>query len=303
MSRKLLLGLIVVLVVTNLFTLLLLDKEPEVIHVQTNGDNGKQVGKTEQVAKVGDTEISYEDWIDSLTRKYGERHLKDMIDRELVSQLAKERGIEINEKLIDRDVAYLATMQGVMTKSEREKEENRWREEILFRYQLEELLLSDVHIPEDEIQRHYQTYKNQYDFSESLQFSHIIVEDLAQANKVIEELNAGASFQLLAREYSLDDETKARGGYLGFFTKVSQFVPQKYFEVATDMNDDSYSEPFQTDQGFVILYLHQHLPSITFTYEEIRDHVRNELAKNEIDYPITASILWDEYDIEWIYGQ
>src|SRR5690625_4152690 len=146
-----------------------------------------------------------------------------MIDRELVSQLANERGIELNEKLIDRDIAYLATMQGVMTKSEREKEESRWREEILFRYQLEELLLSDVDIPEEEIQHHYQTYKNQYDFTESMQFSHIVVNDMAQAEKVIEELNAGASFQLLAQEYSLDDETRSRGGYLGFYTKESQF--------------------------------------------------------------------------------
>ena len=300
MSKRLLFGVIVVLIITNVATLLFLDKEKDT-KVHVDDESEKTITSKERVAKVGDKEIVYEDWIASLQKAYGEKHLKEMIDRELVEQLAEENNIQINEKLIEREIYYLATMQGIMSKSEIEKEEKKWRENALFRYQLEELLVGDVNIPEQEIRNHYNTYRSQYDFKASMQFSHIIVDDFEIADKVLEELDSGASFHLLAQEYSNDDETKNIGGYLGYYTKTSQFIPHKYFEIAESMEEHSYSDPFQTDNGVAIIYLHRDLPSVTFTYDEIKQHIKNELALKELEQPLTTKPLWEQRDIEWIY--
>src|SRR5699024_6506400 len=135
------------------------------------------------------------------------------------------KNIQINEKLVDSEIALLMTMQGVMTQDEVEKEEESLRSDIKHRYLLEALLAEGVSIPEEEIQTFYNNYHKQYNFSESVQFSHIIVDNMDQAEKVISELDQGASFSLLAQEYSIDDETRAKGGYLGYFSTSSQFVP------------------------------------------------------------------------------
>lgn len=289
--------------ITNISTLLFWDKEKEVVYVPTDEKSEKKIKKKERVAKIGTEEILYEDWIDSLAKTYGKKHLKEMIDKELVKQLAEDKDIHISEKLIDREISYLITMQGIMDESELEKEMDKWQEEVLHRYRLEELLVGDITIPEEDINHHYNIYKNQYDFAASIQLSHIVVDGFDEAKKIIDELDTGASFHLLAQEYSIDEETNKNGGYLGFYTKVSQFIPNKYFEIAEDMDEYSYSEPFQTDHGVAIIYLHQNLPSINFSYEEIKEHIKNELALYDLEQSLSTDSLWEQSEIEWIYEE
>jgi len=300
MSKRFLMGIIVVLMITNIATLLFWDKN-EKVEVKTGSENEEKITTKESVAEVGNKEIFYEDWIQSLRENYGKKHLKEMIDKELVKQIAADRNIEINDKLIEKDIAYLTTMQGALPKSELEKEKEKWYEEVLYRYQLEEILVGDIDIPDEEAANYFNIYKNQYDFSASMQLSHIIVDTFEEAEKVINELDDEASFHLLAQEYSIDEETKDNGGYLGFYPETSQFIPHNYFEIAKDMDDYSYSEPFQSDQGVVIIYLHQKLPSITFTFDEVKQHVKNELALSDLEQQLTTETLWKQNDVKWIY--
>lgn len=298
MSKRFLLSIILVLIITNIATLLFWNKNDDIV-IDNKGD--KKITANEPVATIGDEKISYEDWLSSLQKEHGEVHLKKIIDRSVVEQLAKQKNIQIPEKVIDQGISLLTTMQGVMTEDEVATVEKQWREDVLYRYQLESLLAEDIMVSEEDIQSFYDGYHKQYDFTASLQFSHMIVEDMAVAEKVIQELDDGASFNLLAQEYSNDEETRDAGGYLGYFTSTSQFLPVGYYEKAADMEEHSYSEPFQTDSGVAIIYLHRHLPSITFTYEEIKDQIKHELALKEFEQVLTADPLWEKLDIEWIY--
>lgn len=303
MSKRFLLSIVLVLILTNIATLLFWNQNNDQSDVDFVIDNKgeKQISTAQPVAKIGNEEIFYEDWKNSLQKDHGEMHLKKLIDRAVVKQLAEQKDIQISEKVIDHGVALLTTMQSVMTEDEISKAEEKWREDLLYRYQLESLLAEDVKISEEEVQSFYNSYHKQYDFSSSLQFSHIIVEDAETAEKVMEELDAGASFDLLAKEYSMDEETRELGGYLGYYTSTSQFLPEGYYERAEGMEEHSFSEPFNTGAGFAIIYLHRHLPSISFTYDEIKDQIRNELALQEIEQVLTAESLWEQLDIEWIY--
>src|SRR5699024_4674674 len=128
-----------------------------------------------------------------------------------------------------------------------------------------------------------------------------IVDNMDQAEKVISELDQGASFSLLAQEYSIDDETRAKGGYLGYFSTSSQFVPTGYYDIAKEMDEHTYSEPFKVGDGVAIIYLHRILPAYEFNYEELKDHIKNELALNELGQSLTADPLWDEFEIEWVF--
>lgn len=299
MSKRLLLSIVLVLIITNIATLLFWNQNSD--HTDIDNGEGKRIKIKEPVAMIDDKEISYEDWKSSLQKDYGEIHLKKLIDREVVKELAEKRDIQINEKIIDHGVSSLATMQSVMSEDEIATVEEKWREDVLYQYQLEALLAEGITVPEEEVQEFYNIYHNQYDFSASIQFSHIIVEDFDTADKIVKELDEGASFNLLAQEYSIDEDTKDSGGYLGYFSATSQFVPTGYYDKANEMEEHSYSEPFNAGNGVAIIYLHRHLPEITFTFDELKDQIKNELALKENEQMLTADPLWEELEIDWIY--
>ncbi|RDW16872.1 peptidylprolyl isomerase [Oceanobacillus chungangensis] len=298
MSKKLLLGIIIVLLITNIATLLFWNQDEKIV---LNDNNGKEVEKKGDVAKVGGEKITYKEWINALTSNFGENQLKKMIDRSVVEQLAKENNIVVDEKVIERELAFLSSMQGVLAEEEIAANEEKWKQDIMYRYQLEQLLTMDIDIPKESIKAHYDEYKNQYNFLASMQVSHIIVDNFDTAEKVKKELDQGAAFPLLAQEYSGDEESRNDGGYLGFITTSSQFFPSGYEEVAKEMKEGTYSEPFQVDTGVAIIYLHRKLPSVTFTYDEIKPYVKSELALQQSQQSLSVDSLWDNLEIEWIY--
>lgn len=263
--------------------------------------DGKNMKANAEVAKVGDHPIMYDEWMSHLQETHGKAELKEMVNKELVHQAADERGITIDEKVIERDIALLATMQHGLSEDEIDREKERWERQIIYRYTLEALLTENLSIDEDEIKTYYDTYENQYNFSESVQMSHIIVQTMEEAERVKEQLDEGAPFELLAQEYSLDEETKNKGGYLGHISSASQFMPRGYVEKALELEHFSYSEPFQTDVGVAIIYLYEHYPSYTFTYEELKPYIERELLLKDSQEQLEATDLWELYDVEWLY--
>src|SRR5699024_1616969 len=137
-SKRLLLSVIVALIITNIATFLFWNKNESVLIEED--DEGTKVTKNEYVAQIGDEKITYKDWTRSLRETHGKNHLKHLIDRSIVKQMAKQEDIQISDKVIDREIALLTTINGMMTKEEAELEEKKWREDILHRYQLEALL-------------------------------------------------------------------------------------------------------------------------------------------------------------------
>lgn len=296
MLKRPLFLIIIALLITNVITLVLLNKSGDVLL-----DNEERIMQKEPVASIGREKIYYKDWISLLRNDYGKKHLQKLIDRSVVNQLAEEKNIQIDQKLIDHGVSLLATMQGVITEKEFNKLEEKWREDLLYQHQLGEILAEGITVSQEDIQQHYNQYRKQYDFSASIQLSHIVVKDMDIAKKVVQELDEGALFHLLAMEYSTDAETKGDGGYLGYLTKGSQSLPADYYEVATDMKEGSYSKSFETEDGASVIYLHRKLPEISFSYEEIESEIRRELALSKSEQTSTADSLWKEFDINWIY--
>lgn len=102
MSKKLLLGVIVVLLITNIASLLYWSKDENI--VLDDASNAK-INSKEAVATINGEEISYDDWISALRSTHGEQQLKTMVDRAVVKQLAEKDKIKVPDKIIDREIA------------------------------------------------------------------------------------------------------------------------------------------------------------------------------------------------------
>ncbi|GAA0504212.1 hypothetical protein GCM10008986_34720 [Salinibacillus aidingensis] len=298
MSKRLLWGMITVLIVTNITTVLLF----------TNGnqasidefEDGRKVPN--EVAVVGDESIKAEEWMDGLEQNYGEDYLKSTINQKVVFQLAEKQNLSLNEKLIQKELATVETASGIMSDKERERKREQWKKNIRYQNLLEQLLTQDIEVTDSEIAQVYEEEPDQFDFPTSYQLSQIIVEDESTAQKVIRELEGGASFSSLAKEYSIDENTSEQGGILGYFPEDSTYLQDIYFETAENMEEGSYSQPFEIEDGTVIIYLHQVLPGIDLQLEDVRNEIRREVAKNKMTQEISAEYLWGEVGVNWIYG-
>ncbi len=80
--------------------------------------------------------------------------------------------------------------------------------------------------------------------------SHILVKDLATAERLYERIRKGESFQSLAHQYSTCP-SKAKGGDLGWFGEGKMVAP---FENAVrKMSVGAVSKPVKTQFGYHII--------------------------------------------------
>ncbi|MDO5026693.1 MAG: peptidylprolyl isomerase [Tissierellia bacterium] len=110
---------------------------------------------------------------------------------------------------------------------------------------------SENHPVDDEkLKEIYEKSKNNVDWIDT---SHIIVETEEEAQKVYDELQAGADFKELSDKHSTDEAAKASGGSIGKLT-VSDLDPL-YVQGALKLEKGEYSKPVKSSFGYHIILL------------------------------------------------
>ncbi len=124
--------------------------------------------------------------------------------------------------------------------------------------------ISDVNITRREIKEFYSSYKDSLpSMKETVEISHILVTPepgeaaissaREQIEQIQEKINAGEVFEELAKTYSEDPGSAARGGDLGFMARGG-FV-REFEEVAFSLEPSQVSDIVKTQFGFHIIKL------------------------------------------------
>jgi foldase protein PrsA len=290
-NNKWLFAIIALLVVTNGYFLL--------GQVSSGDDN-------EMVAKVGNVEITKEMWSEQLTSQYGENVLKDMINREVVFQLAKKQGLKIAPEVIDQEVNLYKVMYDQSShgaEEYRDFDEEALRKEIEYNLLLEEIYTQDIVISEEEIKQYFQENKSLYEREQMYFLSHIVVSTKAEIDEVVSELNAGSSFAALAMERSADVVTSVRGGDIGYVEDGSPYVPVEYFATAESLALNEVSSPIATEAGYAVIIVKEKIESATYTFDEMKREIRRQLALQQVEGDINAEQLWNELGVVWKYNK
>jgi foldase protein PrsA len=286
-EKKQLWYIIAGLAILNAITLVMLLTKPALLG-----------GDKETVAEIRGETISRQEWLTELEERYGEETLRDLVDQEVVRQMADEYEIEVSNKAVERELNIYKAM---YSSADEQKSEEKWKQQIKYSLLLEELLTKDVKVSEEDMKAFYEENKSLFDVPASYHLSHIVVETEKEAKAAAKELKDGSSFEALAMERSIDEFSANQGGDIGFVNEEDERVDPQIIEAAKQLEPEQWTGPIKLENGYVIVYLHEKLKGKNYDFDEVKNQIRRQMALEQMDIPVSARAFWDEADVSWFY--
>lgn len=290
MEKKQLWLVIAGLALLNLITVVLLIIQPDFLSA-----NGKPV------ASVGSERISRQEWLNELESRYGEETLRDMVDQEVVGQMAGKYKIEVSDQAVERELKMYKAMYS--SAGNEPKSEQKWKQQIKYSLLLEELLTKDVVVSEEDMNVFYEQNKSLFDLPASYHISQIVVETKEDAESAVEDLKEGSSFSALAMELSTDEFSANQGGDIGFINEEDELVEVGIFDAAVELEPEQWTGPIKVENGFAIIYLHEKVQGKKYSFTEVKNQIRRQMALEQMDVPVSARAFWNDADVSWLYDE
>ena len=169
---------------------------------------------------------------------------------------------------------------------------------------LEKVLTKDVVTDQEEIVKYYEENQSLYNIPTTYRTSIIIVESQKDAKSVQEELKSGSDFSVLARERSLDATSASLGGDIGFITTSQSNIDKSIQNAVKQLKATETSEPFVMNDGrYGIVYVSEVNEGKSFTYDDVKEHIKRVLAMEQLPASITPEAFWKEFNATWFYGE
>ena len=225
------------------------------------------------------------------------KFLNDM-GPQMAMQFQSEEGIQrVVDELVNQELLYLDAVDSKMSE-EADYEEllELAKVTLLNNYAFNKLVGKET-VSEEEIEKFYNDYKENFQRPEMLNASHILVDSEEKANEIVEEIKNGLSFEDAAMKYS-SCPSKEQGGNLGEFGK-GQMVPE-FENAAFDMGEGEISGPVKTQFGYHIIKLNEKLPESLSTMEEVHEEIKNQIVrmKQQDKYMNKVNELTEKYKVE-----
>ena len=232
--------------------------------------------------------------------------LRDLIDRQLLLQKAKDLGITGDTEVLKNldkmrkdmhldaieDLEKAAQQQGVSFEDYKEN----MREGIVTQAVISREVGSHIQITQDEIKKFYDEHKNELDRPEELRLSELLIapevakvkegepqpeptpEAVAAAEQkakdVLAEIKKGMSFEDAAKKYSAGP-TAEQGGDIGGFKRGT--LAKSLEDVTFNLKKNEISDVIRTKQGFIILKVTEHVQAGLPALKDVEPNVQEAI--------------------------
>lgn len=264
----------------------------------SNEDNSSD----EVVATIGDIEITKEQWLAEIEALYGKETLQQMVNNSVMEQSAKKYNIEVTDEEIDLEIALLQVSQDV--NDTLDVKDKQLRKQVKAQIILEKVLAKDIVIEDEQIEQHYKENEGFFNAPTAYRTNIIVVQTAEEAETVLEELNNGSEFSVLAREKSLHIASASLGGDIGFISAGQEGVELAIVQAVQELQEEELSSVVQLDDGtFAIVQLKEMKEAQSFSLEEVREYIYRDLAMQQLANTVTPEMFWNEFDVDWFYGE
>jgi peptidyl-prolyl cis-trans isomerase C len=253
------------------------------------------------VLRVGDsklTEKQLAEKIESLPPQYKEYYTTNEGKAVLIDSIKKE---------------FLVYEKAKSNKYDNNKEvlkqlENITKQLMIAQY-LKENIEDKIKISNKEMKKYYDDNTELFMKDDQVRARHILVNSEEEASEIINKLSEGASFQVLARENSIDPGSKNNGGDLGWFAKGQMVAP--FENAAFSLKKGEYTKmPVKTQFGFHIIKVEDTKEPEEVSFEEAKEEIEMYLKqtaqKEALDKLITeaeTSIQVEDFSEQFLLEQ
>lgn len=233
--------------------------------------------KEKVVATVDGKSITKDELYDELVKAGGKTALNLLIENEVIDLELKKRNITITDDEVDLAVENTAYLYGGEEGLKASMLQSGLTEE-MFRnntkklLSLKKIMSKEIEVTEEEIEQYFDENKERFfDMDERVEVHVILVDEEAEAESIIEELEADADFAELAEQYSEHNSAEA-GGNVGFVTK--DILPDALASATFALEIDEISEPIYTEAGYHIVKVTDKKEAKEATLDEARDIIK-----------------------------
>ncbi len=239
------------------------------------------------IAKVDGKEIKRQEVIDLMNSVPPQ--LRQMPPEQLFPMVLEQM---INNQIIDKKAAKA----GLENDKDVQEQLAKVKEQIIRTKFLENTL--EENLDEARVKAQYDEYVESYQPEDEVRAAHILVADEADAKAIIKKLNAGESFEELAKANSTDGSA-ATGGDLGYFTK--QEVVPEFAEAAFGLEAGKYTKtPVKSSFGYHVILTTDKRERPADTYEQMKPVIEQNLRRVVYDEVLTKwkdAVEIELYDI------
>lgn len=211
--------------------------------------------------------------------------LRRMIIERLILQDAKERNISVSDDELNRKVKSIKQnytddeFNQLLTNQFKTMED--WTAEIkqwlLIEKTLSKEVIDRINVPEKEIKEYYDKVYANRTSEQKVKVEQIFTTNKEVGDRILAELRAGANFEEIAKKYSEAPEAK-NGGLIGYITKGEGL---EIFDKAFEMQPGEISGLIQSDYGFHILKVLEHVEPAQISLNDARPFILDEIIRDK----------------------
>jgi len=217
------------------------------------------------VARVNGTPIFSSD-VDLIAQEQG------LVDEGISLPKTDARYTEMLEELISQRLLALdAESQGLNAERDAKIRLAAARERILGNIRLERHLREAVN--ETTIRRMYEEQSKLAARGDEVRARHILVEEKAEAAKLLESIKGGEDFATLASAHSIDEGSSERGGDLGYFTQ--DMLNAKFTRPIFNAGKGEFIGPVKSEFGWHIAEVLDRRPAPQPSFETLQPQIAN----------------------------
>lgn len=228
-----------------------------------------QKNSSATVATATDSTITKSDFEKQLKDRYGKDMLYEMIAQDVITKKYKVSDDDVDKEVQKAKNQYGDQFKNVL-KNNGLKDEADFKNQIKFKLSMNKAIKQSV--TEKDVKDHYKP---------EIKASHILVSDENEAKEIKKKLDAGASFEELAKQESQDLLSKEKGGDLGYFH--SGAMTPEFETAAYKLKIGQISDPVQSPNGYHIIKLTG--KKDLQPYNEVKDSIRKNLEAERIADP------------------
>ena len=234
--------------------------------------------------------------------------LESLIDREVLFQESKKKGIEVKADAISDqlkgikqkypDEAQFAKLLKEMGLTESDVE-SQIKRGMAIQQLINTEVAEKVKISDEESKEYYDNHPEFFKKPEQVRASHILIkvdENATEAQKtearkkikeVQQKLQKGEDFETLAKTYS-EGPSGPGGGNLGYFRRGQMVKP--FEDAAFSLKSGETSDIVETRFGYHLIKVFDKQPEKTMTYAEIKDQLNEHLKKQKLETEVDVYI-------------